>query len=97
MRSWISLVIVSRTLTSRSKIAGAAAIEPMITQGSFAVETLGGIGFLVCNDPVNAGADGVNDDSGALRHVQGFATRMAAQVIVTVTDDGGSSGRLRRQ
>src|ERR1700680_4727433 len=53
----------------------------------FAVETLGGIGFLVGDDPVDAGADGVNDDSSALGHVHGFAARMAAQVIVAVTDD----------
>ncbi len=51
----------------------------------FAICQFGGIGLRELN-PLSAGADGVNDDVGALCHFDGLAARVIGKIVVAIAD-----------
>src|SRR5258707_2616954 len=61
----------------------------------FAIGQFGGMGLRKL-DPLGAGADGVNDDVGALRHFNGFAAGVIGKIVIAIADqDHYSANNIR--
>ncbi len=52
----------------------------------FAIGQFGGISLRELN-PLSAGADGVNDNVGALSHFNGFAAGVIGKIVVAIADE----------